>query len=186
MADASLKVLALSGSLRKGSFNTALARSLAALAPAGMQVEARTLNDIPLYDEDVKVQGFPAPVQALRQAIKAADGLIYVTPEYNYSYSGVLKNAIDWASRPPEHPFDGKPIAIVSASPGPFGGARAQYHLRQTMIFLNGIVMNRPELMVGQANTKLNDAGEVTDETTRQRLGELLAAFAQWIVRVRD
>jgi chromate reductase len=116
MTEPTLRVLGLSGSLSAGSFNTAALRAARDLAPAGMHIDIFSLADIPLYNEDVKAQGFPPPVQALRDAIRDADALLLASPEYNFSYSGVLKNAIDWASRPPEQPFDGKPIAIMGAA----------------------------------------------------------------------
>ena len=115
----------------------------------------------------MRQQGFPAPVEDLRARIKAADGLLIVTPEYNYSIPGVLKNAIDWASRPPEQPFDGKPIGLMGASGGTLGTARAQYHLRQCFVFLNGLVMNRPEVMIPQAQNKFDADGKLTDQATR-------------------
>ena len=115
----------------------------------------------------MRQQGFPAPVEDLRARIKAADGLLIVTPEYNYSIPGVLKNAIDWASRPPEQPFDGKPIGLMGASVGTHGTSRAQYHLRQCFVFLNGLVMNRPEVMIPQAQNKFDAEGKLTDQATR-------------------
>ena len=112
-----------------------------------------------------------------RARIKAADGLLIATPEYNYSTSGVLKNAIDWASRPPEHPFEGKPIGLMGASAGTLGTARAQYHLRQMFVFLNGFVMNRPEVMIPAAQSKFDAEGELTDQQTRDFMSAHLVAF---------
>src|SRR6185437_5600598 len=133
-----LKVLGLCGSLRRGSFNRMALKAAAELVPAGMSLDIYDgLADIPPYNDDVREKGYPAPVQALRDRIAAADAVLFVTPEYNYSVPGVLKNAIDWASRPPAQPFDGKPVAIMGASMGLFGTARAQYHLRQTCVFIN-------------------------------------------------
>jgi chromate reductase, NAD(P)H dehydrogenase (quinone) len=128
-----IRVLGISGSLRRGSFNTAALRAARELVPTGMELEIyEGLREIPPYDDDLRQgQGYPPAVAELRARIKAADALLIATPEYNYSVPGVLKNAIDWASRPPEQPFDGKPIAIMGASPGALGTARAQYHLRQ-------------------------------------------------------
>lgn len=181
----SMKILGVSGSLRAGSFNTAALRAAVELAPAGMQIELCDIGDLPLYNDDVRVQGFPPPVQRLRERIKAADGLLFATPEYNYSISGVLKNAIDWASRPPEQPFDGKPIAIMGASPGALGTARAQYHLRQCFVFLNGHVLNRPEVMISGAGGKFDAAGALTDQATRDFLATMLVAFKAWTGRMR-
>ena len=187
MADPqSIKVLGLSGSLRRASLNTAALRAAAELVPAGMEVETYDgLAAIPPYDDDVRQQGFPPPVADLRARIKAADALLIVTPEYNYSVPGVLKNAIDWASRPPEQPFDGKPIAIMGASPGALGTARAQYHLRQMFVFLNGMVLNRPEVMIGNAAQRFDAEGRLTDEKTREFVRALLLSLKDWTARLR-
>ncbi len=169
-------VLGISGSLRRGSFNTSLLKAAQDLCPEGMAITFFTrLAEIPPYNEDLREQGFPEAVEELRDRIREADALLLVTPEYNYSVPGVLKNAIDWASRPPEQPFEGKPIAIMGASPGALGTARAQYHLRQCFVFLNGFVMNRPEIMVGKASEKFNADGELHDPQTR----ELLVSFLE-------
>ncbi len=180
-----VSILAISGSLRSSSFNTAALRAAVELAPSGMRIELQDIGDLPLYNDDVRAQGFPPPAQRLRERIKAADGLLFSTPEYNYSIPGVLKNAVDWASRPPEQPFDGKPIAILGASPGAVGTARAQYHLRQCFIFLNGHVLNWPEVMIGGAAGKFDAAGKLTDQTTRDFLAAMLVAFKAWTVRMR-
>ncbi len=181
----SVRILGISGSLRRGAFNTSALRAAQELAPQGMTIDLLGIGDIPLYNDDVRAQGFPPAVEALRQRIKAADGLLFATPEYNYSVPGVLKNAIDWASRPPEQPFDGKPIAIMGASGGVLGTARAQYHLRQCFIFLNGHVMNRPEVMIGQAGSKFDADGKLTDQPTREFLAGMLTAFKAWTLRMR-
>lgn len=183
----SIKVLGISGSLRRGSYNTSALRAARELAPAGMEVDLyENLRGLPLYDDDVRqAQGFPGPVEDLRARIKAADALLIATPEYNYSVPGVLKNAIDWASRPPEQPFDGKPIAIMGASPGALGTARAQYHLRQMFVYLNGMLLNRPEVMIGHANTRFDAEGRLTDEKTREFVHTLLAALKDWTERLR-
>ncbi len=179
-----LRVLGVSGSLRKGSFNTAVLRAAQELAPEGLTVEPFDLAPIPLYNEDVYQQGFPPPVQQFRARIKAADALLICTPEYNYSVPGVLKNAIDWASRPPDQPFDGKPTALVSASPAFTGGARAQYHLRQVFIYLNALILNRPEVFVSAAHTKVDASGRLTDEKTREALRGLLEALRAWVEKL--
>ena len=181
----SVRILGISGSLRRGAFNTSALRAAQELAPQGMTIDLLGIGDIPLYNDDVRAQGFPPAVEALRQRIKAADGLLFATPEYNYSVPGVLKNAIDWASRPPEQPFDGKPIAIMGASGGVLGTARAQYHLRQCFIFLNGHVMNRPEVMIGQSGSKFDADGKLTDQPTREFLAGMLTAFKAWTLRMR-
>lgn len=177
-------ILGIAGSLRKGSFNVAALRAAQELAPAGMSIEIFDIGAIPLYNEDVKAQGFPAAVVDLRAKVKAADGLLLATPEYNYSTSGVLKNVIDWVSRPPEHPFDGKPIALMGASAGALGTARAQYHLRHMFIFLNAHILNRPEVFIGAASTKFDAAGKLTDQPTRDMLAAMLTAFDGWIKKL--
>jgi len=182
-----LNVITICGSLRKGSFNAMLAASLPALAPSSMRISSSPpIGTMPLYNFDVQQeQGFPAPALALCDAIRAADGVIFVTPEYNYSIPGVLKNAIDWVSRIPKQPFLNKAVAIQSASPSTLGGARAQYHLRQMLVFLDAFVFNKPEIMVTFANTKIDEArGEVTDEPTRELIRQHLAGFAKFILRV--
>ncbi len=172
--------LGISGSLRRQSLNTAALRACTRLLPPAVTMELADLSAIPLYNEEVREQGLPASVQALREQITKADALVIATPEYNYSVPGVLKNAIDWASRPPSQPFEGKPIALISASPGALGGARAQYHLRQVFIYLNGQVLNRPEAMIAAAPTKFDASGELTDSATADHLRGLLAALAGW------
>ncbi len=180
-----LKVLGISGSLRKGSFNTAALRAAQELAPDGMAIETAEIGNLPLYNEDLRADGFPPVVQHLRSRIAAADALLFVTPEYNYSMPGVLKNAIDWASRPPDQPFNDKPVAIMGASPGVIGTARAQYHLRQSCVFLNMHVVNKPEVMIGSAATRFDADGKLVDETTRGFVRDLLIALAAWTRRLR-
>ena len=179
-----IRLLGISGSLRKEFFNTALLRAAQELAPAGLSIETADISDIPLYNDDVREKGYPPPAQALRDGIRAADAVLIATPEYNYSIPGVLKNAIDWASRPPEQPFDGKVVGIMGASPGRLGTARAQYHLRQCFVFLNAIVLNRPEVMVGGAAQVIKD-GTLIDEPTRQFVSDMLKALAQAVERQR-
>jgi chromate reductase, NAD(P)H dehydrogenase (quinone) len=181
-----LKVLGISGSLRKSSYNTAALRVAQTLAPDGVRIEIFDLAPLPLYNEDVKAQGFPPVVQELRDKIKAADALLFATPEYNYSMSGVLKNAIDWASRPPDQPFNEKPVAIMGASPSALGTGRAQYHLRQSCVFLNMHVLNKPEVMIAAAQTRFNDKGELTDEATRGLIRDLVVNLAAWTRRLEQ
>ena len=177
-----IEVVGIAGSLRKGSYNKATLRAAVEMAPQGMTMEPFDIGPIPVYNEDVKQQGFPPPVEELRERIRRADALLIVTPEYNYSIPGVLKNAIDWASRPPEQPFDGKPIAIMGASPSMLGTARAQYHLRQCFVFLNALVMNKPEVMIAQASQKFDDRG-LTDGPTREIIEKQLAVLVDWTRR---
>jgi chromate reductase, NAD(P)H dehydrogenase (quinone) len=180
-----LHFVTLLGSLRRGSYNAAIARALPALAPDGVSITPLgSVGDLPLYNADIQAEGFPAAVQQMGEAIARADGVIIVTPEYNYSVPGVLKNALDWVSRLPGQPFAGKPVAIQSGSPGMIGGGRAQYHLRQTLVFLDAHVLNKPEVMAGQIASKVDSAtGELTDETTRTFIAGQLQAFAAFVRR---
>ena len=181
-----MNVLGVSGSLRKGSFNSSALRAAQGLAPAGMAIEIAEIGDIPLYNEDVRSAGLPTSVERFRGEIAAADALLFVTPEYNFSVPGVLKNAIDWASRPPNQPFNEKPVAIMGASPGVIGTARAQYDLRRILGGLNAFVLTRPEVFIGQAGTKFDDAGSLTDNATREHIRKQLEALAAWTSRVRS
>ncbi|TCP14894.1 chromate reductase [Crenobacter luteus] len=181
-----VRVLGLAGSLRQASYNRALLRAAVELAPPEVALSVADIGAIPLYNEDVYEQGFPEPVIALREAIRRAEAVLIVTPEYNYSVPGVLKNAIDWVSRPPEQPFDGKPVAIMGASPGMFGSARAQYHLRQTLVSLNARPMSKPEVMVASAHQKFDAHGKLADETTARFVTAQLEALAAWARRVGD
>lgn len=166
------------GSVRKGSYNAAVARALPELAPEGVSFDVLpSVAGFPIYDADLQEQGFPAVVEDTAARIAKADGLIIVTPEYNYSVPGGLKNAIDWVSRFPSKPMAQKAVLIQSASMGVFGGARAQYHLRQILVFLDARVFNVPEVMVGRAQTLVTD-GTLTDEATRGFIAGQLKAFA--------
>jgi chromate reductase len=178
-----MKLTILLGSLRKGSFNAAIARALPGLAPSGVSFETLApVNQLPFYDADIQAGGFPEAVTSLGRAIKVADGIVIVTPEYNYSVPGGLKNAIDWLSRLPDKPFAGKPVLIQTASISLLGGARAQYHLRQTMVFLDAAVMNLPEVMVAQAQHKIDPAtGELTDAPTREIIAKQLQNFVVFV-----
>jgi len=172
-----IKLVAFCGSLRKGSFNRMALHAFIERAPAGTTVDTIEIGDWPLYDADVQAQGFPDKVQAAQKAILAADGIVFASPEYNYSVSGVLKNAIDWLSRMTPQPFAGKPMVVFGASGGPLGTARAQYHLRQIMVFLDGRFVNKPEVMIATAQTKFVD-GKFTDEVGCKLLADLGAALA--------
>jgi chromate reductase len=175
-----IKVLGICGSLRKGSFNMAALRTAIELRPTGMTVEVADISQIPLYNEDVRQQGFPPPVQKLREQIAAADALLFACPEYNYSMSGVLKNAIDWASRPPDQPFAGKPCAILGAAAGMAGSARAQGDLRRSMVFLDMHPLNKPEVLIGQAQTKFDENGNLADEAAKGFIRDMMAALDRW------
>jgi chromate reductase len=180
-----VKALGVSGSLRKGSYNSAALRTALELVPDGMTLDIADIAEVPLYNEDVRQAGFPPVVQRLRERILAADALLFVTPEYNYSMPGVLKNAIDWASRPPDQPFNGKPIAMMGASAGNSGTMRAQYHLRQSCVFLNMLPVNKPEVFITQAAGKFDAAGRLTDQPTRDIIAQLLVALRDWTKRLR-
>lgn len=185
MAD-TIKVFAICGSLRKGSYNRMALKAAAENLPPGMTLDQYDrLAEIPPYNEDIRQQGFPPVIEDLRRRIKAADGLLFVTPEYNYSMSGVLKNAIDWASRPPDQPFAGKPVAIMGASQGVFGTSRAQYHLRQTCVFLDMIPLNKPEVMIPQAQNKFDAQGHLTDASSLKFIQDLMVALAAWTRRLK-
>jgi len=184
MSERALKVISICGSLRKGSYNRIVMNSLPALAPDGMQIEeAPPYREFPHYNADIQnSSGFPAPVDTLADAIRAADGVIFVTPEYNFGIPGPLKNAIDWVSRLKNQPFAGKPVALQSASPGPVGGARVQYDLRRSMVFLDALTLNKPEIFVGNCAQRIDDkTGEITDAQTKDLIRQQLAAFAKFI-----
>jgi len=186
MAD-KLNVIVIVGSLRKGSYNAALARQLAKWQPAGMNITAAPdWADLPIYNaDDQNATGFPATATRLSDAIRAADGVIFVTPEYNYSIPGGLKNAIDWVSRMKDQPFKDKPVALQSVSPALLGGSRMQYHLRQCLISIDALIFGRPEVIVTFAPQKFDEATlELKDQTTRDMIKLQLAAFETFIHKV--
>jgi chromate reductase len=180
-----LSVLAFSGSLRAKSYNTALLHEAKRLAPAGMGIEIASLREIPLYDADVEARGMPAAVTALSARVKGADALLIATPEYNFSFPGVLKNAIDWLSRPPlDAVLMRKPVAIAGAG-GRLGSARAQYHLRQVLGCLSMLPVPRPEVFVLNAWEKFDADGRLKDDLAVKQIGELLVALADWTLLLR-
>lgn len=180
-----LDIVGLCGSLRAGSINRMALHLVGQSMPAGMGLEMLDIREIPFFDGDVLAQGFPPAVQALRERIRRADGVVIATPEYNFSIPGVLKNALDWVSRGEDQPFAYKPVAILSASPGPLGGARVQYDLRKVMLFMNAQVLAKPEVFIGGAAGKFAPDGNCTDETTRKFATDQMAAFQRWIVSVQ-
>jgi len=180
-----LKILGICGSLRKASFNMAALRACNELMPQGMTLQITSIADLPIFNQDVLDAGMPEPVKRFRAEVAAADGLLIASPEYNFSVPAPLKNAIDWASRPPNQVFQDKPIAIFSAAGGPLGGARVQYDLRRILSQLWGHVLPRPEVFIGMAASKIDAQGKLTDETTRKFLTELLLGFKDWIVRMQ-
>jgi chromate reductase, NAD(P)H dehydrogenase (quinone) len=184
MADTAMNVISICGSLRKGSYNRMVMNLLPGWAPANLKIsEAPQFSEFPLYNADVQnSSGFPAPVQTLADAIRAADGVIFVSPEYNYSIPGGLKNAIDWVSRLPNQPFANKPVTIISAAAGILGGGRMQYDLRRCMIFLDALTMNKPEVFIGGAMQKFDEkSGQLKDEQAVGFIKQQLAAFGKFI-----
>lgn len=179
-------MVGFAGSLRRGSYNRALLRAVAELAPQEMAFEAVSIDDVPLFNQDLEAEGDPPGVTRLREAVAAADGLLIATPEYNHGVPGVTKNAVDWLSRPPRRSvLDGKPVAVLGASPGITGSARGQSQLRQAFVFTNSPVLPQPEVLVYRANEKFDDEGRLTDERTRSHLEKFLRTFVDWISRFR-
>lgn len=177
-----MKLLAISGSLRKDSYNTQLLKAVKELAPPEMAIEIVTLHGVPLYDGDEEDKhGVPGSVKALQAKVKEADGVIISTPEYNFSVPGVLKNGLDWMSRS-GNPFKWKRVGIMGASEGPIGTARSQYHLRQNLVGLEAITMPKPEIFVALADKKFAD-GKLTDEATTKIIVTWLKAFKDWMGR---
>ncbi len=180
-----VKILGFAGSLRKGSYNKAILRAALELVPEDAELETFDLEGIPPFNQDLDTAP-PAKVKEFKSGIRAADAILIATPEYNYSIPGVLKNAIDWASRPyAENVFDGKPLGIMGASPGMIGTARAQYDLRRACVFLNMYPVNRPEVMVSYCEDKIDQSGRVTDGHTRDKIRQLLQALVTWTRRLR-
>jgi chromate reductase, NAD(P)H dehydrogenase (quinone) len=181
-----IQILGIAGSLRRQSYNRSALRAAQQLVPEGATLEIFELDGIPGFNQDEE-QNPPDKVVALKTRVRAADALLFVTPEYNYSVPGVLKNAIDWASRPSgESAWEGKPAAIMGASIGNIATARAQYHLRQTMVFLNMFPLNRPEVMIGNAADRFDENGNLTDETTKDYIRKLLQNLVEWTRRIRN
>jgi chromate reductase len=179
-----IRILGIAGSLRRRSYNRAALRAATELVPEGASVEVFELDGIPGFSEDDE-QNPPAKVAELKRRIREADAILFVTPEYNYSIPGVLKNAIDWASRPyGDSAWNGKPAAIMGASVGAIGTARAQYHLRQVMVFLNMFPINQPEVMIGNASQRFDEEGNLTDEQTKEFIRQLLQNLVEWARRI--
>jgi chromate reductase len=179
-------ILGIAGSLRKESFNRSLLRAAQELAPEGARIETFEIDGIPPFNQDEETNPHPR-VAELKQRIRAADAILFVTPEYNYSIPGVLKNAIDCASRPyGDSAWTGKPVAVMGASVGTLGTARAQYHLRQTFVFLNMYPVNQPEVMVSNAQKRFDQEGKLTDDTTKQLVRQLLSELVNWTKRLSN
>jgi chromate reductase, NAD(P)H dehydrogenase (quinone) len=178
------RVVGVAGSLRRGSFNRALLRAARELAPESLEIEIAEIGDVPLYNADVEEAGVPEPVERLRALVRGADALLIATPEYNHGVPGVLKNTIDWLSRPPrESCLEGKPTALMGATPGAWGTVRAQGQLRQAFVFTNTPAMLNPEVLVARARDKFDEQGRLTDEVTREFVALFLERFAEWIGR---
>ncbi len=179
-----IQILGIAGSLRQGSYNRAALRAAVKLVPDDATLETFELHGIPPFNQDEEGRP-PQPVIELKARIRAVDAILFVTPEYNYSVPGVLKNTIDWASRPSgDNAWDGKPAAIMGLSVGMLGSARAQYHLRQMCVFLNMYPLNQPEVMIPEASSKFDDHGNLTDQKTRDKIKELLHALTVWTRRL--
>ena len=179
-----IRILGIAGSLRRESFNRSALRAAAELAPDGATIDIFELDGIPGFNQDEE-QNPPAKVVELKKRIREADAVLIVTPEYNYSVPGVLKNAIDWASRPyGDSAWNGKPAAIMGASVGTIGTARAQYHLRQMMVFLNMFPVNQPEVMIGNASQRFDAQGKLTDDATKNFIRQLLQNLVEWTRRI--
>lgn len=180
------RIVAFAGSLRRGSFNSALLRAAQELTPHGMEIELIDIGGLPFYNADVEAQGDPPAVAAYKASLGDADGLIIATPEYNDGIPGVLTNAIDWGSRlPGRAPLSGKPVALMGASPSRIGTARAQLHLRQLLSHVHARVLPPPELLIASAHERFDKSLRLTDEITRDMLAKLLQRFGRWIARER-
>jgi chromate reductase len=184
--DKKVHILGFAGSLRKQSYNRAILAAALEMVPDDASLEIFDLEGTPPFNQDLELQP-PDKVKEFKAKIRAADAILIATPEYNYSIPGVLKNAIDWASRPyGDSAFDGKPVAVMGASVGMLGTARAQYHLRQSFVFLNMYPLNQPEVMVPFVQEKIDQNGKVTDEKTKKKIGELLESLVAWTEKLKS
>jgi chromate reductase len=181
-----MHILAIIGSLRRDSYNRMLFNAVAELLPDGVTIEEGEIASIPLYNDDLLAEsGHPGSVRRLREQVAAADAVLFISPEYNYSIPGVLKNAIDWVSRPPvDQPFRGKPVAVMGAAGRAIGTARMQYHLRQVFVFIEASALTKPEVMVSFAAEKFDEHGRLTDEPTRQVVRAQIEALVAWTRRL--
>jgi chromate reductase len=179
-----IRILGIAGSLRKKSYNRGVLNAARELVPDGAVLDIFEIDGLPGFNQDDE-QSPPDKVVELKQKIREADAILFVTPEYNYSIPGVLKNAIDWASRPyGDSAWSGKPAAIMGASIGAIATARAQYHLRQVMVFLDMHPLNHPEVMIGTCTDKFNEAGELTDEKSKEFISNQLQKLVEWTQRL--
>jgi len=181
-----IKILGICGSLRKDSLNRMALNAAAEIGLAqGITFEIAQIRDIPHYDADLQARDFPETVTRLGRQISDADAVLFVSPEYNYSIPGVLKNAVDWISRLPDQPLGQKPVGIMGASMGFIGTARMQYHLRQVLVFLDALPINKPEVMIGGAHQRFDSEGRLQDEATAKKIGELLSSLERWAKRLK-
>jgi chromate reductase len=180
-----INILGFAGSLRKGSYNKALLRAALELVPKGARLEAFDLEGIPVFNQDLENEP-PQKVKEFKAKIRAADAILIATPEANYTLPGALANAMNWASRPyGDNAFDGKPVAVMGATIGTLGTARAQYDLRRSFVFLNMHPLNQPEVMVPHAQEKIDKDGKITDQKTREKIGELLERLIEWTNKLK-
>ena len=180
-----LDILGLCGSLRRDSINLKALKLAGEVMSSGMQLEIGDWRAVPMFDQDELDKGWPPAVQALRERIRRADAVVIATPEYNFSIPGVFKNVLDWVSRGDDQPLAGKPVAILSASQGPLGGARVQYDLRRVLLFVNSMVLVKPEVFIGSAASKFDASGACTDEATRKFVTAQMASLEKWIRGVK-
>jgi chromate reductase len=182
-----LNVLGVAGSLRRGSFNRGLVRAAAEMAPPGIRIVEHDIGDLPLFNVDLEALGDPEPVGRFKQAIADTDALLIATPEYNRCVPGVLKNAIDWASRPPKRSvLTNRPIAIMGAATGGGGTARAQAHLRDGLAYTGGLVLPEPDVLVPFAAERFDESGDLHDDRTKEAIRDLLVALEEWVRRLRE
>jgi len=180
-----IRILGFSGSLRAGSYNTMALDAAIALAPQGVEFRRAAIGHLPLYNDDLRLQGYPPEVEAFRQDVRWADAFLFVSPEYNFSVPGVLKNALDWGSRPPDQPFAGKAAAVMGASGGMLGTARMQYELRKIGVYLDLHFVNKPEVMIASAPQKFDAAGALTDESARALIAQLTTNLRDLTARLK-
>lgn len=178
-------IAGICGSLREASLNRMALRLASESVPSGTRFSELGIGDVPMFDGDLMDRGIPPSVVELRAAIRMCDGVVIATPEYNFSIPGVLKNALDWVSRGDDQPFSYKPVAIITASPGPLGGARVQYDLRKVLLYMNAQLLAKPEVFIGGAAGKFDANGECVDETTRGFVKGQMTAFVRWIEAVK-
>jgi chromate reductase, NAD(P)H dehydrogenase (quinone) len=183
---AAIKLLGISGSLRAQSFNSGALSVVGSVLPEGMEFNVASLTDLPFYNADVEQRGFPSEVESFRRKVAVADALIFAVPEYNFSVPGVLKNALEWLSRPPNSPTNGKPCAVFGASVSPLGTARGQFHFRHICVSLNMIPVNAPHVDITNAKTKFDAEGRLTDQASIDLIRQLIGELRGLTIRLRD